>query len=134
MRKLMSPAPEASVAPARSAVPVFSGQPGLVDGEAVLFDSASSSQLPKEGTLTGITLRFPGGAPGALDPELALWIFVDDLAAPRARVRLADLVRQGGRRPLNLQWSAGSVVRITLVDPRSAWSAGAPKLEVGLTG
>ena len=32
--------------------------------------------------------------PRGLDPGLALLVFVDDLTAPRARVRLADLVRR----------------------------------------
>lgn len=122
-------------APVKSAGTVFSGRPAFADGEAILFDSVSSAALPEQGTLTSVTLQFPEGAPapGALDSQLALWIFVDDLAAPRARVAVADLLRQGGRRPLNLDWDPGRRVRVTLLDPRGAWLSTPPNLEVILT-
>ena len=57
---------------------------------------------------------------------------MDDLTAPRARVRLADLIRQGGERPLNVRRRAGQVVRLVLLDPAGAWAAGASALEVSL--
>jgi Ca-activated chloride channel family protein len=57
---------------------------------------------------------------------------VDDLASPRARVRLADLVRQRGERPLNLSRSPGQVLRLVLADPAAAWKDGAPTIEVAL--
>ena len=74
-----------------------------------------------------------GGASGApVDPGLTIALYVDDLTAPRARVRLADLIRQGGERPLNVRHQPGQVVRIVLLDPNGAWAAGAPSLEVAL--
>jgi Ca-activated chloride channel family protein len=126
----------AAVHEAPPAAPVFSGVPQFTAGEAVLFDSArpeDASRLPGDTTFTRLRVRLPGApAPADLDPELALLIFVEDLAAPRARVRLADLLRQGGERPLNLLRRAGQVVRIVLVDPSGAWAQSAPKLEVML--
>jgi Ca-activated chloride channel family protein len=49
-------------------------------------------------------------------------------------VRLADLIRQGGERPLNVRRQPGQVVRMVLHDPNGAWAAGAPALEVALVG
>jgi Ca-activated chloride channel family protein len=59
-------------------------------------------------------------------------LFVGDLAAPRARVKLADEFRQGGRRPLNLRRDAGQPVRLTLADPSGAWASGMPAMEIVL--
>ena len=115
---------------------LFSGVPSFTDSghQAVLFDSASSStRLPAGGTLSRLAVRFPDGAPsGPLDVGLVLLLFVDDLTAPRARVRLADVVRQGGERPLNVRLQPGQVVRLVLQDPSGAWRTGAPRLEVSL--
>jgi Ca-activated chloride channel family protein len=113
---------------------VFSGTPALAGGEAVLFDSGSGGgSLLSGGRLSRLVVRFSGGSPsGRLDPGLVLLLYVDDLAAPRARVRLADLLRQGGERPLNVRYQPGQVVRLVLLDPTGAWAAGAPVLEVAL--
>ena len=106
-------------------------------GEAVLFDttrSQDSAVLPGAASLKGLTLKFPDGpvAPRAIDGGLALLIFVDDLTEPRARVRLTDLIRQHGERPLNLIRSSGQVVRVVLVDPAGAWTKGSPRFELSL--
>lgn len=113
---------------------IFSGQPTVSNGEAVLFDSRQAAvRLPEHSTLTRLVLRFGPGAPaGAIDPGLVVALYVDDLASPRARVRLADLIRQGGERPLNVRWQPGQVVRVVVLDPNGAWAAGAPRLEVAL--
>jgi Ca-activated chloride channel homolog len=115
---------------------LFAGVPRFAAGEAVLFDSERAEDAGKLAprTLTRLSLRLPGGAAdaGRLDPELAVLIFVGDLAAPRARVRVADLLRQGGERPLNLAWEAGQPLRVVLHDPRGAWTQGAPALELAL--
>jgi Ca-activated chloride channel family protein len=113
---------------------VFSGTPQVTGGEAVLFDSASGGdRLPTGGRLSRLAVRFPGGAPsGALDAGLVLALYVDDLTAPRARVRLADLVRQGGERPLNVRYQPGQVVRLILLDAAGAWARGVPALEIAL--
>lgn len=38
-----------------------------------------------------------------LDPGLSPLIFVQDLVSPRAKVALAELIRQSGQRPHNLR-------------------------------
>jgi Ca-activated chloride channel family protein len=126
-------------APAPASSTLFSGTPKLAGGEVVLFDSAqtpNSGGIPEAATLSRLVVRFPGKAPDprGVDPQLALWIFVDDLTTPRARVRLVDLIQQGGERPLNLRVGPGQTVRISLVDPNGAWAdkGKAPKLELAL--
>ena len=74
------------------------------------------------------------GETAQLDRGLALWVYVQDLAMPRARIRLADLVRLGGKRPLNLAVKAGEVVRVVLVDPKGVWAGGAPAIAVRISG
>jgi Ca-activated chloride channel family protein len=113
---------------------VFAGAPSFSGGEAVLFDSQSSrTRLPSDGTLARLVVRLGDRTPAAsIDSDLTLALYVDDLTAPRARVRLADLLRQGGERPLNVRRQSGQVVRIVLLDPNGAWAAGAPALEVAL--
>ncbi len=127
-------------APAKPAPPpstiVHSGVPAMSGGEAILFDSTRDLAivLPETIKFGRIEVRFPDGPPGprTLDPGLFLLIYIDDLASPRARVRLADLVRAGGVRPLNLARGPGQVVRVVLADPAGSWAAGAPRLEVAL--
>jgi hypothetical protein len=131
-------AAKAATPPLSSSI-VFSGTPKLAGGEAVLFDSAQAKNrggIPEAATLSRLVVRFAGKAPDprSVDPQLALWIFVDDLTTPRARVRLLDLIQQGGERPLNLRVGPGQAVRISLVDPAGAWAdkGKAPKLELTL--
>jgi Ca-activated chloride channel family protein len=94
---------------------VFAGVPHFEGQEAVLFDSArteDAERLPQEeATFVQLRVAVPGGPPVA---ELHVLLFVDDLTAPAARVRLADLVRQGGDRPLNLRKRSGERVRLVL--------------------
>jgi Ca-activated chloride channel family protein len=113
-------------------VDVFSGAPHPADGEAVLYDATDGDELPDETVLTRLSLRFDGGPPSSVDRGLELLIYVGDPAMPRATVRLADLVRTGGGRPLNVRRSAGEMVRIVLVDPNGAWASGGPALTVEL--
>jgi Ca-activated chloride channel family protein len=119
-----------------SAITVFCGQPAELNGEAILFDSAQagSPPLPDEGMLTALSVHFPkhSSAPTTLDEGLALLLYLDDLVTPRAKVRLADLLRHGGRRPLNLRRLSGQRLRLVLVDPAGAWKDAAPPLEVSL--
>jgi Ca-activated chloride channel family protein len=61
-----------------------------------------------------------------------LLIFVDDLSTPRAKVRLVDILRQRGERPLNLLKLPGQTLRIVLLDMTGAWRSAAPQLEVSL--
>ena len=125
-----SPAP-ATARPAGAAVPsthevrvsVTAGQHTPADG-AVLYDSASGDT----GQFTFLSVT----CSQTPDPELTLLLFVGDLASPRARVKLADVLRAGGRRPLNIRRDAGQSVRLTLEDPSGAWKDGVPAMEVVL--
>jgi Ca-activated chloride channel family protein len=122
-----------STAPEDQSIVLFSGAPQVTNGEAVLFDSRQQpTRLPERGTITTLTVQFTDGAPTNLDAGLSLLLFVDDFSTPRARVRLADLLRQGGTRPLNLQKLPGQVIRLVLSDPNGVWTSGAPKLQVAL--
>jgi Ca-activated chloride channel family protein len=125
---------EEAAAPREAELSVlFSGTPQLANGEAILFDSLRDrAALPDRGTISRLTVRFPAGAPNKLDAGLSLLIFVDDLSTPRARVRLADIMRQGGERPLNLLKLPGQVLRIVLMDAAGAWSHEVPQVEVAL--
>jgi Ca-activated chloride channel family protein len=138
---LAAPVTEEPLPPeaAPGAVLLFDGVPTFRDGEAVLWDSAVSPERWQGAVMfTQLALRFPGGAPDAehLGPELALLLFVGDLAAPRARVAVADLLRQGGARPLNLRRRPGEVVRLMLHDPNGVWeqaAAGGLPPRIGVT-
>jgi Ca-activated chloride channel family protein len=115
-------------APAAAGVrTIFSGTPSLLDGRAVLWEET----LATGGTLSGIEVAFEESAPERIDRGLALWIYVEDLALPRARIRLADLVQLGGKRPLNLRVRAGGVVRVVLVDGGGVWTADGASLPGG---
>jgi len=116
---------------------IFSGNPTFVAAEAVLFDSSrgeDAGKVAESATIRLLEVRFPDGEPerSALGPGLALVIFVGDLASPRARMALGDLLRRRGQRPLNISKAKGDIVRIVLVDPQGAWRDGAPRIEVGL--
>ena len=108
-----------------SMVAQFQGRPAFEQGQAVLID-----QTVEKATRLGqiaVELDVP---PAQLDRGLALWVNVQDLAMPRARIRLADLMRLGSKRPLNLAVQAGEAVRIVLVDPNGAWAKAAPSITV----
>ena len=128
--------PAASGPDRRQAV-VFLGAVATSGVEAVLFDSSrdqNSKILPDLATLNRVELSFPGGSPDprTIDKTLAILIFVDDLAEPRARVLLADLIRSGGKRPLNLIKKPKQVVRLVLADPGGRWARGGPRIEITL--
>jgi len=113
---------------------VFAGAPRFAGATAVLFETRDQRTLPADCTLVGLIVRLGAGAPAPdrLDGQLELLVFVDDLTVPRARVRLVDLVRQGGQRPLNVGRRGQQVVQLALVDPAGAWAAAPPRLEVVL--
>jgi len=115
---------------------MFSGKP-QGSGEIILFDSArdrDGRQVHETGTINRLIISFAGGAPAAesVGTDLCLLVFVGDLATARAKVKLVDLVRQGGARPLNLSRKRGETLRLALVDPAGVWSEGAPHIEVAL--
>jgi Ca-activated chloride channel family protein len=120
---------DAAAPAAEGARTVFSGTPTFKDGRAVLWEET----LCQGGTLSRIEVAFADPAPEMLDRGLALWIYVEDLAMPRARIRLADLVRLGGERPLNLRVRAGERVRVVLVDEKGVWARSASDIVVRVT-
>ncbi len=127
---------EAGAASQRAAAEViFSGVAATVRGEAVLFDSdrrQDAGRLPVALRLAWLGLRYVGSGPKAIDPGLELLIFVDDMAEARARVRLSDLERHGGGRPLNVTRRLGERLLITLQDPNGVWASGAPHIELAV--
>jgi Ca-activated chloride channel family protein len=128
----------AAPAPVANSRDLFSEVPSFTGNEATLFDSsrpADAAVLPEPATFVRLRVEFPDGTPSAdsLDAGLSLLLFVDDPAAPRARVRLADLVRHGGERPLNIRREAGQTVRLVLEDAAGAWATAAPALKVILS-
>ena len=105
---------------------VFHGEVTGTAGEIVLYPAAQQATLPADITLTGIALRLlsttenhPASAPELaqqVDRHVVIQLFIGDLASPRARIRLQDLLRYGAR-PLNLYRAADELVQIQLVDP-----------------
>ena len=63
-----------------------------------------------------------------VDKNLSLLIYVGDMATPRAVVKVADLIRQRGVRPLNVL--VDGVVKVVLSDPAGTWAKGMPAIEV----
>ena len=128
---------EGARVPAAQEAIVFAGVPQFAQGRVVLIDTSlrqDAGRLPDDATISGLRLGFPEGAPdaAAVDAGLCLWVFLDDLVAPRARVSLSDLLAQGLQRPLNLARRRGQVLRIVLVDPNGSWSRRAPRIEIML--
>jgi len=117
---------------------VFSGIPQFSNHKAILFDSTrpeDNGRLPDGIVIHGVEVRFCGQTPppASLGQGLSLLIFVADLSRPRAKVRLADLVRQDGQRPLNLIKGPGQVLQIVLADPAGVWQQSVPAIEVVLS-
>ncbi|MGQ9555242.1 MAG: VIT domain-containing protein [Anaerolineae bacterium] len=132
----LSPArvqPEATPVAAAKPQLLFSGVPSFTNSEALLFDSAQQPDaMPAGAIIKRLIVRFPDGMSASLDAGLAILIFLGDLSQPRARVRLADLLRQGGERPLNLKRAGSEPLRLVLEDSSGTWSQGAPRIEVSL--
>jgi Ca-activated chloride channel family protein len=104
---------------------------------AVLYDSADGADaapLAPAGRLTslGLTSTDKSVTADAVGPELRFLLFVGNEPEPRARIVLADVLRQGGRRPLNVRWRAGQAIRLTIEDPAGRWHQGVPAMEIFL--
>ncbi len=116
---------------------VFDGVPLFANGQATLVDTSAGDageSLAAVRLLTGLVVAFPDSAPSAasIDRGLTLLVYVGDRGTPRARVRLADLVSAGGRRPLNVRRDPNEPVWIVVEDANGAWAGGAPRLMVTL--
>ena len=116
---------------------LWSGTPEFEDLEALLFDSNrpdDAARLPDGGRLTLLSIRFLDGlTTSVLDPDLLLLLYVEDAAAPRVRIRLTDLMQQGGQRPLNLRYETGQLLRLVLCDPKGVWAQAAPEIEISIS-
>jgi len=113
---------------------VRSAATGTTLFDSTLFDStATKDPLPLETTITGLSARLIDAEAGQQMPDrtLVLLLFVGDLAAPRAKIRLADLL-QHGTRPVNLLRLAGQTVRILLQDPNGALTESLLQIEITL--
>jgi Ca-activated chloride channel family protein len=107
----------------RSAV-LFRGVP---PADGVLFDSSRDrGLLPERATLARLVARSEGRPSG----EVWLHVFIGDRSVPRARVRLADLLRQGAR-PLHLAVDRADVVSLVLLDPGRELVGRFLEIEVG---
>ena len=113
----------------------FAGIPDFINGEAVLYDSRRDEdkhRLPPSITLSQLKAHFADANAdlNALGRDLMLLLYVDDLSTPRARVRLLDLMKQGGARPLNVQRVAGEVVRLVLTTDAANAAPLLPTLQI----
>jgi Ca-activated chloride channel family protein len=118
-------------------VKVFEGVPQFESGRALLFDSMSPGaawEISEPSTLSGITLECVDRVvdPKSVDRRLCLLLYVEDQAAPRARVGVSDILRSKGKRPLNIFWEPGQRISLVLHDPAGAWGKDAPSLRVTL--
>lgn len=114
---------------------IFKGAARFAGKEAVLFDSAANATVFHDSLASRISqliVSFPGGAPEAVDKNVSILIFIGDMVVPRATVKLADLLRMGGIRPLNITVNPGDHVKIVLSDPAGAWDKSVPDMEVSL--
>ncbi len=111
---------------------VFKGELRTAATGAALFDSTQAKHpLPQAATITGIRTRLVDAAtqPQVNDRAIVLLLFVGDLAAPRAKIRLVDLLQQGAR-PLNVLRLAGQPVRMLLQDPNRALAESLLQIEI----
>jgi Ca-activated chloride channel family protein len=103
-------------------ITLYAGPVADIGANRILIDTSSATEsatggdpLPENLTFKGVELTCDSAAKQALTQErdLALSIYIGDLATPRAVVRLRDMV-VAGRRPLNLLRRTGEAVRIVL--------------------
>lgn len=117
--RLPSPmSPPTSSQPKGQEAVIFRGEVKADHDMALLYSSVAQPTLPEAMMIRGITLRLlhPADSTETPDRDLTLQLFIGDLASPRARIRLQDLLRQG-QRPLHLQRTAGQSIELRLVDP-----------------
>jgi Ca-activated chloride channel family protein len=134
VQSVMQTEMQITTASAYQTLVIFSGTPVWAGTESLLFDSRSSPLGAFETlTLSRITVkRYSNNRqnvesqrngsqaePQDIDRSIQLLIFIGDLAAPRARIRLADLLRTGTR-PLNLTRQRDEVLRVVLWNERGA--------------
>jgi hypothetical protein len=113
---------------------LFEGIPTFIRDRATLFDSSKESGVvPNECFIDNIRVELTGVKPEDISDTLMLEIFIDDMTMPRAKMKLVDLIRGGGNRPLNLIKNMRNDLRVVLTGPREAWveNLSAIKIEMG---
>jgi Ca-activated chloride channel family protein len=113
-------------------IAVLAGRHAVGDG-AVLYDSDRDAAIitaPATGTLSALTILTldPAIMADRVGDDLTLLLFVGTAVDPRAKIRLADVLRQGRTRPLNVRWMPGESIRLTVADPAGRWAAGVPAM------
>ena len=108
---------------------LFSGEFRLENkGEVVLYDGKANTR----GHFKWLEIITSSDAPKKLDqlaPDLTLLIFVDDLSAPLATIRVLDVLSDKSRRPLNLPLTENSYLRVVLV----GGTCDIPQIEINLS-
>lgn len=106
-------------------ITVFKGLIKTDSGISLLFDSSSPdkpaewSTLPKILVFTRLIIEFsePAPDPDRLTRHVMLILYCGDQAMPASRIRLAELLRQGGQRPLNISWAKEQLLKLVMEDP-----------------
>lgn len=117
-RDLPSSAEGATGETGRQEAVLFCGEVKASAAPILLYTTNTQPHVPAAVTIRGLALRLLTAEQNPALPEraLELQLFVGDLASPRARVRLSDLLRQG-QRPLNITRTADQPIELRLVDP-----------------
>ncbi len=105
---------------------LFDGPVAIENGSALLYDSTSDAlKPPAPTTITGLRVQLGQDVAdrSQIDASVEILLYVEDPALPRARVRLADLLRHG-ERPLNLACGENQLVRVELRDPAAMLAGG----------
>ena len=106
---------------------VFQG-PLPAGEDAVLYDSPGDEASGE--LISALRVTFDGAAPNAAAlQDVTLLLYVGDTALPRARVRLADLLRTP-ERPLNVARRPGDLLRLVLTDPEGRLAEGKPAVQI----
>ena len=116
-------------------IPIFTGTPDFEGTSpaisAVLYDTSFDfvrDQLPTTGTMTGLQIDVSEDiSEWKPNRNVVMQIFVGDMASPRARIRLSDLLRNPSQvRPLNIQRNSGDDVRVVLTGMTDALAKSSP--------
>ncbi|MEM3341259.1 MAG: VIT domain-containing protein [Thermoplasmata archaeon] len=118
----IQPAPSVSRSTFPPLLSIFSGKVDLAGPQFTLFDSARSEDLSKipqhDITITGIVLKAQGANLNSIDRNAAIMLFVEDMSSPRATVKIQDILKLGGERPVNLRCPAGKQIKIVIFDTK----------------
>jgi Ca-activated chloride channel family protein len=104
----------------------YRGTPRPTDSSLVLTVAAVDHAV--EARLSGLRARL--AHPADLDARVELWVCLNDPLTPLVRIKLAELLALGGRRPLNVVVPAGADLLLVLELGGAAWPESAGKLEV----